>query len=553
MILKTWVNARLRNGVIASVSLPLLLATALAIGLLSMELRVLFQSKSLADKTQLIAQFSALIHEQQKERGATSVFLSSKGQEFGAELQAQRALTDAAAASMLAVLQDTRIGGNTSLSRELETVQGMLTNRQALRDAVDALDIPVGEALGSYTAHNASMLRSISLIGSISQDTETSVQVIALEAFLSAKEFSGIERAVGSGGFASGSISFQRAMHLRDLISRQDVGLARFRSLAKEEDVARLDAIAALPGAQALPDLRQTAFDAVASGDLKGVTAGDFFAATTERINGFKELEDHLVAQIKDLARTNANSALLAIASVASALVVAFGSAFALTLYCMRHILKSVRKISDAGDRMARGELDVALPDDSPQELGRIVWSLNHFRDGVIEAREREAQTHAERQKAEAEARAENERQQLIEKQQAEQDAVEAREEQRRTEACAEEISKIVAACATGDFSQRVRLSGQHATLDEVANGINRISEVVESSLDEVRRALNSIATGDLTYRVHDRRFEGIFAEIMTAVSEATRNMADTIASVVGIRRNGFDLCHRDFADDQRS
>ncbi|MDJ0640204.1 MAG: methyl-accepting chemotaxis protein [Paracoccaceae bacterium] len=533
MFLKTWVNSRLRNGMIASISLPLLIATALAVSFLGKELRTISQSQSLASKAELIAQFSTLIHEQQKERGATSVFLSSNGQEFGTQLRAQRNRTDVAAASMLAVLKETRITDGAALARELDTVESILTGRQALRDAVDALQIPVGDALGHYTAHNASMLRAISLIGSISQDTETSVQVIALEAFLSAKEFAGIERAVGSGGFASGSISFTRAMRLRDLISRQDVGLARFRSLANAEDVARLDAVGELPGSKALPGLRQTAFDAVTSGDLQGVTASDYFAATTERIDGFKELDDHLVAQIKGLAQTQVNNAMMAIATVGGALVLAFGSALAVTLYCVRNMLRSVRDISNAGDRLARGENDVVLPDDSPAELGRIVWSINFFRESVNEAKEREAQSLAERQRAEAEARAEQERQQLAEKERAEREAEQAREEQRQTEACAEEISKVVAACATGDFSQRIQLSSKNGTLGEMADGINRISEVVESSLEEVRRALSSIAAGDLTYRTQHERFEGVFAEIMDAVSEATRNMADTIASVV--------------------
>ncbi len=51
------------------------------------------QAEQMGQTTELVAaavKFSTLVHETQKERGTTAVFLGSKGERFSAELKAQR-------------------------------------------------------------------------------------------------------------------------------------------------------------------------------------------------------------------------------------------------------------------------------------------------------------------------------------------------------------------------------------------------------------------------------------------------------------------------------
>lgn len=532
MIIKAWIAGRLRNGMLASIALPLLAAAALACVLTAAQVRVLNQSRTLEDRIGLIGRLSALVHEQQKERGATSVFLSSGGQTFGDELAAQRALTAAAAVELRAILDATPLPGGTALAKEVDSILATLEQREAHRAGVDGLAMPVPQALGHYTAHNAAMLRAINLIGSISTDTEISIRVIALGSLLSAKEFAGIERAIGSGGFASGEITFERAMTLQNLISRQDVGLARFRDLSRAEANTRLDAIAALDGAQALPGLREVAFAAVESGDLQGVAAADYFAATTERIDAFKALEDSLVAEIEALAQARAQEAVRRIGVIGGAVALALIAAVGMTRFCMRNILRAVRRISDAADRLAKAEEGATLPDDSPLELRGIVASIDHFRRSVADAQTREAETRAQRERAEAEARAEQEKHQRAEQERVEREAEAARSEQAQTEACAAEMAKVVAACAKGDFSARLPFGDMPGTLGDMAEGINRISDILSQSLGDIRTALAHLSEGDLTHRMSGQ-FEGIFAEIAQAMTDTTDTMARTLTRVV--------------------
>ncbi len=533
MMLLTWIKSRLRNGMIASITLPLVIASALAGYVLLNEVRVFFEAQTVESRSELIVRLTDLIHEQQLERGATSVFMSSNGEQFGNELRAQRAKTDVAAEALKNEIQALDEPVNTRLGAELNIIEETLARRTRHRSDVDAFRITIPEALGHYTAHNRNILTSVKLMGASTNEPDVLVRILSLEAIMTAKEYSGIERAVGSGGFATGEITYRRALRLRDLISRQETALDRFRGISPEAALTELDAVSRLPGSQRLVELREIAFSAVESGDIQGVEASDYFSATSERINGFKALEGNIIEDLEVVKGQLVSFAFTNIAVTLLGVILAFVCAIGLTMYCIRHMLIEVRKISDAGDKLAKGDENAKLPENSPVELGRIVWSINYFRKSVIENQKREAEIMEQQREAEAEARAEEEQRQAEERARSEREAENAREEQRRNQEVAAEISKVVAACATGDFSQRLNLTDKQGTLAEMADGINRISDVVASSLDEIKRTLGYIAEGDLSYRMTGD-FAGVFSDIADAVRDATENMEQTIAKVVG-------------------
>lgn len=75
------------------------------------------QSYALKKTATLIYDLSALIHEQQKERGATSVFLAGNGVTFGQQLRDQHALTDREMADLRIRLEEI---GRESMRPELQ-------------------------------------------------------------------------------------------------------------------------------------------------------------------------------------------------------------------------------------------------------------------------------------------------------------------------------------------------------------------------------------------------------------------------------------------------
>ncbi len=531
MALKRWMFAKLRNGMIATVALPLAVLSVLSIAIMTERLKDLSGYARLTANMSLIYDMGALIHEQQKERGATSVFLNSGGQTYGRELTAQRLLTDAAMANIRKTLETIAEPAETRLGSTLRRIEAGLNDRMSLREAVDGLNIAIGDALGAYTAHNALLLQATSEIGKASNNRDIGILVLALESFLKGKEFSGIERAVGSGGFASGGFSITSATRVNGLIIRQQSAFDTFKRLASERDLAAYREIEDLPATAELARMRAVAFRSVETGDIEGVTAANFFEAATVRIDAQKVLEDSMIAALADLTKKKSREETAIVAVVASSLLLGAGLSIWLTMFCIRNMLLSVRKISNAGDRLAKGDETAQLPDDSPAELGRIVWSINAFRKSVVEGREREAEIVEQRNAAEAEARTENEKRQKAEAERAKKEADEAREEQARMQLYAKEISAVVSACANGDFTQRISLEGKEGVLAELSDGLNRISDGVAASLDDIRKALDHIAHGDMTYRM-DTTAKGVFAEIATAMTDATNNMQGVLARV---------------------
>ncbi len=527
MPLKTWITASLRNAMIAGVSLPLAFASLLSAMLLMDEVRVYSESSYIENRTFLIGRLSALVHEQQKERGATSIFLSSGGTVFASELSAQRLLTDAAAESLRETISSNGVNLTGRLDTSITELLATLDDRGQHRQRVDAQDIEVGPALAHYTDHNTLILNTIKRIGSVSESSDVVVRVMALEALMAAKEAAAIERAIGSGGFAVGTFDIPRTLRLTELVSAQRAGLTRFRALATERQTAQLESIDTTD----VSALRGVALNAVQTGDIGGVTPADFFAATTTRIEALKALEDRVVQDLAEYAAGLSSKSTWSISSVAFGVLAAFASAIGLTAFSIRNMLKSVRAISDAGDKLARGDKDAKLPEDCPKELGRIVWSINLFRKSVIEGQDRENAIIEERNRNEAAAREESEKRQRAEKERAEADAEHARREQQRMQDYAAELSRIVAACAQGDFSQRMHLDDIDGVLAELSQGLNQISDGVASSLEEIKRVLAHMVQGDLTYQPRGT-FDGVFAEIIDAMTDATRTMSRALARV---------------------
>ena len=105
--------------------------------------RVVEEMTLLEKNAVLVVNISAFVHELQKERGITSGFVGSKGQNFSGEIQTQRAETDKPMAALKTFLQqiDTnQLDGQTraQLTDAIDKLEGLGKHREA----VTALSIP---------------------------------------------------------------------------------------------------------------------------------------------------------------------------------------------------------------------------------------------------------------------------------------------------------------------------------------------------------------------------------------------------------------------------
>ncbi len=168
---------------------------------------------------------------------------------------------------------------------------------------------------------------------------------------------------------------------------------------------------------------------------------------------------------------------------------------------------------------------------DRADEFAPVAQALAAFRDNLRKSREsaeelREARIR-EIEKARAAEMAESQAQARIA---AEKAAAERKRLEEELQA-AEEISAVVAACANGDFSQKLDESKFSGAFAEICKGVNKIGDVTMAGLEDIRLALQALANGNLTYRMQGKD-DGVFAEIRQALQATTESIADSIGQI---------------------
>ncbi|KQQ14132.1 chemotaxis protein [Methylobacterium sp. Leaf123] len=339
----------------------------------------------------LSVRIGAFVHEAQKERGASSLYLASKGTQFAPELAAQRRLTDAARAALIADLG--AAGADVEFARKAAALRDKLGGIEGHRAAVDRLEASVPANLAVYTGIIAEALGAVRGVAQIAADPAIGARVSALSAFLALKEFAGQERAAASAVFAAGAIDLAGLRRLAGLASDQATFEGLFRAAGPAEEIAALDAANTADAAREVARLRGIALGTAPGQTLAFTDAKGWFGLATQRIDGLKGIEDRLtagLAQAAGAARSQAERTVLlwagaALATLLLSVVLAFGLGSA--------IARPLSRMARALTAIGRGETEVEIPVKGPGELRAIAAAALAFRDSVAErARIRAAQ-----------------------------------------------------------------------------------------------------------------------------------------------------------------
>ncbi len=104
----------------------------------------------------------------------------------------------------------------------------------------------------------------------------------------------------------------------------------------------------------------------------------------------------------------------------------------------------------------------------------------------------------------------------------------------RTSEVTAEqEISKIVSAASSGDFSERATTDGKEGFMLNIAEGLNSLIETTDQGLQDIARVLMAISDGDLSKRI-DSNYQGTFAELAQYCNTTSENLTTMIGEIRG-------------------
>ena len=242
----------------------------------------------------LSQKISLLIHETQKERGATAGFLGSGGKKFVQILPNQRKLTDKRYKEYLSYANALE---KSHLSKELQEritkLNNSLSRLHQIRAEVSRLQISMKDAIKYYTQTNAKMLDVVSSSIKIATDPTMVRGLVAYADFLHAKEKAGIERAVLSGTFAKDRFVSGMFVKFISLVSAQNSYIQAFLSVADSNAKQLYFSYMKSPVVDEVNRMRAIAIKHAVSGNF-GVSSEYWFKTITKKINLLKKVDDAL-------------------------------------------------------------------------------------------------------------------------------------------------------------------------------------------------------------------------------------------------------------------
>jgi len=158
----------------------------------------------LKNLTVISAKISLLLHETQKERGASAGFVGSHGKKFITILPNQRKLTDKRLKEFKETLDKIDLNKfNDDLRKRLKIALDNLAKLNNIRKQISNLSISLKDTVGYYTNTNASLLKVVETATNLAENVKFVKALNTYTNFLKSKERAGIERAVLAGTFAS--------------------------------------------------------------------------------------------------------------------------------------------------------------------------------------------------------------------------------------------------------------------------------------------------------------------------------------------------------------
>ena len=358
-----------------------LLVALPVIGFLWLGISTIYQSYSTTSEmtqitklTKLSVVYSQLVHELQKERGASAGFLGSKGTKFADVLTQQRQQTDQKITRLKQYWQKDKVEQQ-QMTALYHTIINSLGNIESIRNRVDDLSITTPKALAYYTNLNASLLSVLVLNAEISSNEKITTASIAYYNFLQAKERAGIERAVLSNVFSKDLFTNKMRLKFTALLDQQKIFFSTFTTFATQDNKAYFNQQMEHPAVKEVNHIRKVA---LASMHGFNITPEYWFSQATQRIGQLKKIDDKLGQRLLALSETAYNSAFNALIFNSALMVILLLIVIVVSYYTVKDLTSRVKDLTNVMNTVRdNSDLSVKTKFHGESELGQIATALN--------------------------------------------------------------------------------------------------------------------------------------------------------------------------------
>lgn len=471
-------NVRMRHRIVVALLVPV-------VGLVIMAGMVVTEKRQAARQMELVEDIvtattaiGTFVHEMQRERGASAVFIGSRGQQLATEIPVQRKRTDDALKPLDVVFDRMEKGEfgkrMATLAQEARTIVRQLPTR---REEISGLKIAAPVSSGYFTASIARLL-DVAVEASKTIDHKDIVaNVTTYINFLQAKERSGQERATGAPAFAAGKFEPGIYLNFVRVGADQATYFRLFQAYATETQKALVERVVSGEAVKEVERLRNVALQTGPEKPLNTNDGAYWFRQTTARIDLMKEVEDVLAKEVIDVERKVGAEARVAYMTAGGASLALIVVAFFLGNSIAKGVERSVNGMTDAMKKLAAGDLDADVPARGQKdEIGEMAGAVLVFKDSMIRNND---MTAARKSEADAKERRQQKVDELI----------------RAFERSVSEIVKEVASAAQQMQHQAVSMTTAAEATTKQAAAVTTASEEASSNVQAVASATEELSS----------------------------------------------------------
>jgi hypothetical protein len=262
--------------------------------------------KQLLTNSELVIHLTQLIHQLQRERGMSNLFLASKGERSGDARSKQiavsenmecrfRELLDQLDIEKISHTHSAKFFNNIAFA--LHTLDGL----PSLRDQVGRQAVTADISCQHYTHQVAALLSVIFEAADLADDPVITRALVAMFNFMQCKEYAGQERALAAIGFAAGTFEQDDLDRIAGLIEAQQSSLVTFREFAVDSHVAYWEKIEQSDKHEEFQRLRLVISRIEAGKTVTSEISEVWYEIATHRMDAMHELESELSTALKDL------------------------------------------------------------------------------------------------------------------------------------------------------------------------------------------------------------------------------------------------------------
>lgn len=260
----------------------------------------------------LTTQISQLIHELQRERGASNIWICSAGQLFSDELSQcgrQVAHSQDSVIALLPLLppKESDWPLSSRLFSAMATALQALNQQDELRQQVRQLQLSHAVAMDGFNHIIRQLLQLVFEIVDTAAEPGVAHALIALFSFMQGKELAGQERAIGSAGFAAGHFPPALGQQMVALIDAQERCFTHFMQFADADSLQCWQSVA--QSESDVERLRRIACTVTRPDEQGAAMALRWYQSLSRRIDGLKTVEDRLALTLMQRCRESITEA----------------------------------------------------------------------------------------------------------------------------------------------------------------------------------------------------------------------------------------------------